>query len=185
MQKERPILFSAPMVRAILEGRKTQTRRIVRPQPENGISECLWVSSGLAHKSDVGTCSCREIKCKYGHVGDRLWVRETFATPYIDDDRFNGTTEVFYRADGETSLIDKWKPSIFMPRLYSRIDLEITGVCAEQLQDITQEGAEAEGATPKDPRILYDDYIFRPDFRGGFIDLWKSINGPGSWDANP
>lgn len=191
--KERPILFSAPMVRAILEGRKTKTRRVVKTKPFKfgGVEPTqnfLFLKDGIAHFgfNDLIT---NKVKCPYG-VGDRLWVRENFAFVGGGDPGL-----LLCQADWqETAKLHKcdnadkpprWKPSIHMPRWASRITLEITDIRVERLQDIRQDGAKAEGATPKLPRILGDDYIFRDDYTGGFIDLWESINGKGSWGANP
>jgi hypothetical protein len=140
--KERPILFSAPMVRAILDGRKTQTRRVIK--------EKLMRGEG-AHVNN----------CQYGKPGDRLWVRETFC--YHDY-----LARYLYKADGVTGV--KWKPSIFMPRIASRIMLEITGIRVERLQDISEEDAIAEGW---------------PKSSDWYRSLWESINGQGSWVLNP
>ena len=162
--KERPILFSAPMVRAILEGKKTQTRRVIKPQPENLVEgkainipygyypdryngENLWTFWGPKGSKDQGKCTLPLSKCPYGQRGDRLWVREAFhICPHHED--------YFYRADDENLPLKckahtKWKPSIHMPRRASRITLEITGIRVERLQDISEEDAVAEGV-PED-----------------------------------
>ncbi len=122
--KEKPIIFSTEMVRAILEGRKTQTRRVVKPQPPEG--ETVHV----AYSETWG------VKCPYGKPGDQLWVRETW----------NGTknTGFYYRADPGTCA-GKWKPSIHMPRHASRMYLGIINVRIEPLQYITVREAKAEG----------------------------------------
>ena len=161
MIKEKPILFNTEMVRAILDGRKTQTRRVVDlkkyPQYPDKLDSLDAIFSTFPCQSG----------CPFGQVGDRLWVRETWAT----DDRKN----FFYRADGETYNAGlKWKPSIHMPRAASRITLEITGVRVERLQDISEEDAIAEG-------IPYQGNAF--DTIGAFSDLWNSIYG--TWDQNP
>lgn len=161
--KERPILFSAPMVRAILSGRKTQTRRLITHR--HGIQFCggsdeqnnperwgwafdgpehhgyMVIARGLNERHDHG---CISLPCPYGEPGDRLWVRETFTPAYFDDGRPG------YRADwtalaAEFCTEPKWKPSIFMPRHQSRITLEVTGVRVERLQDISEADARAEG----------------------------------------
>jgi hypothetical protein len=170
--KERPILFSAPMVRAILEGRKTQTRRIAKELNEmpnlDGILKRFPNPKG----------------CRYGKPGDRLWVRETWAherdgTGCPDD---NG---VLYRAtdpgwdDEETGL--RWRPSIFMPRRASRITLEITDVRVQRLQEISEEDAQAEGAVGALDQSVGNNWCASQ----AFAALWESINGPDSWDANP
>ena len=190
--KEHPILFSAPMVRAILEGRKTQTRRVV-------------AHPGLANLSYVVDCGDGwwgdeegdfQARCPYGEPGDRLWVRETWA----ETDHSDGTPVVSYRAGGciavgrdgirgpvcllstiawdETPHVDQWRPSIHMPRWASRILLEVTGVRVERLQEITVSDAICEGydgsiTDPIDPSIRW------------YSALWEQINGPASWEANP
>lgn len=164
--KERPILFSGEMVRSILEGRKTQTRRVMRHQ----------AGAELAFQN-----------CPYGQPGDRLWVREMFATL----DCHHGQT--VYRADGEKNLADMtWKPSIHMPRRAARLTLEIVRVRGEKLNDISEEDAEAEGARRGiwcNDGVLCDpmdeDDEKRASFRHGYGFLWETINGPGSWDKNP
>ncbi|WP_086793180.1 hypothetical protein [Pseudomonas sp. SCPG-7] len=155
--KERPILFSAPMVRAILDGRKTVTRRAVNPQP------VLTEGSGFSWKDHLFGCGSDDREtarnfskhcCPFGKPGDRLYVRETC---FINDYREAGvpvneraSCEIHYRADGipefegEEELI-RWRPSIHMPRWACRILLEITDVRVERLQDISEEQAQAEG----------------------------------------
>ena len=175
--KERPILFSGPMVRAILDGSKTQTRRVVKDAQPAGIGRCHWSNTGWAHLRLSGGCSCQPVHCPRGTPGDRLWVRETWAherdgTGCPDD------TGVLYRAtdpgwdDEGTGL--RWRPSIFMPRIASRILLEITDVRVQRLQEISDEDARAEG---------YDRSHAFP--REWFALLWERIHGPGSWHANP
>jgi hypothetical protein len=174
--KERPILFSGPMVQAILDGRKTQTRRVVKPQPE------YWEQTGGYHYpldkkpyrgAPVGRVrSIDEYRCPYGQPGDRLWVRETWH-------QYAGG-EVIYRADyGPESYqagAKGWRPSIFMPRWASRITLEITGVRVERVQDISADDARAEGVSA--PDVLP---------RSKFATLWDSINAKRGygWDMNP
>jgi hypothetical protein len=190
--KERPILFSAPMVRAILAGQKTQTRRALAPD--------LFISSGgaVVRMASAGpaTTGIREAHCPYWRQpGDRLWVREAWAwsgdgaIPAFDRVRKG---EVWFRADPErTSPGIRWRPSIHMPRWASRITLEVTGVRVERLQDISEADAQAEGVTPKwEPgcsgRLMeaLGGFSFRPA-ASAYADLWEQINGPGSWDANP
>ena len=182
--KERPILFSAPMVRALLDGSKTQTRRVVKPTPE-------WIgqSGVLSYRGRVGL---PHALCPYGQPGDRLWVRETWAR----DDEDGG---LCYRADigkvgdaddWERNRLDgvprfRWRPSMHMPRAASRISLEITEVRVERLQDISEDDALAEGCSST--AIVHED---GEDYTGHYAseeyqDLWESINGPGSWDTNP
>lgn len=191
--KERPILFSAPMVRAILAGSKTQTRRVVKPQP----FVTLEVGSGFAMRAqgcrswagdflDVKSANIDAL-CPYGQPGDRLWVKEQ--TLKIEDHGWIGP--VYTESDagrdalawgyGESDDPDhipphaiKRRPSIFMTRAMSRITLEVTGVRVERLKSISRGDAMAEGcpASGDDPRKWY-------------AELWDHINGAGSWDANP
>lgn len=203
MTRERPILFSAPMVRAILKGSKTQTRRVLAPD--------LFISSGgaVVRMASAGpaTTGIREAHCPYWReTGDRLWVRETWAL--IDANHkpadLATATRIVYRADGLTvpkqrdaeiramfaernRVPDagmKWRPSIHMPRIASRITLEVTGVRVERLQDISEADAQAEGA-PSADLASGRECIFphQGTHRWGFRLLWESING--SWDANP
>lgn len=221
--KERPILFSAPMVRAILDGSKTQTRRVVKWQgpkkhPHDFNLAFLDNPAGVKrlcvpyeHPND-GTPSidspAHRHYCPYGDPGDRLWVRETWCKVY--DAQYGEADWIDYRATPKYSDIApagwhedmedparlRWKPSIHMPRSASRIDLEITGVRVERLQEMTEEDAKAEGTLEwlKDGMVKYTkgqpwEEAVRFDkenpFRAAFGTLWESINGPGSWDANP
>lgn len=168
--KERPILFSGPMVRAILEGRKTQTRRVVKPQPAH--------IPGIGTVLNIDTITGRA--CPYGNPGDRLWVRETWAHRrwMLGDASPNPTT--VYRADGEDLKgCARWRPSIHMPRWASRIALEVVSVRVERLQDISEDDAKAEGVTIKGTS-RYDG-----EARDAFEALWCSINGADSWEINP
>lgn len=173
--KERPILFSGAMVRALLAGTKTQTRRICKDQPAE-IIKTNFSTSGYADGAN------RIMVCPYGQPGERLWVRENFSKLE------HGTT--VYQADaGWIPGAIKWKPSIHMPRVASRILLEIVSVRVERLQDISEADAVAEGihASPALGEPAYLDYI-----NGGLVEpiksyrsLWQKINGPDSWAANP
>lgn len=139
--KERPILFSGEMVRAILEGRKTQTRRVIKPQPDSARNS-VFVKSGFETKHGY------EIKCPYGQPGDRLWVRETWGLWDTDPKDGPERAKIFYRATDENRRdlrYQRWRPSIHMPRWASRINLEITNIRIERVQDITEEDAKAEG----------------------------------------
>jgi hypothetical protein len=130
------------------------------------------------------------MRCPYGQKMDRLWIRETFAQPFR---KIKSSFGCVYRADDDGyrlnpgSMDGKWKPSIFMPRWASRITLEITEVRVERLQSISEEDAKAEGCEPLaiegDGIDLDSEGI--PTFTNGYRDLWDSINGKGSWDANP
>lgn len=197
--KERPILFSAPMVRALLDGSKTQTRRIIKLPPAPaalGAWEATTFGGENGGRTAAGqtvpeqaaiwhTRTGVTISCPHGAPGDHLWVRETWV---CDDYRVQagsylevpGAREaLFYRADNEQPFEAPegkfWKPSIHMPRWASRILLEIVSVRAERLNDCSVEDALAEGIahrTMNDPRIEYQH-------------LWDDINGTGAWTANP
>ncbi|TXH90322.1 MAG: hypothetical protein E6Q78_05105 [Rhodoferax sp.] len=165
--KEHPILFSAPMVRAILAGTKTQTRRVVKPTPE-------WIGkSGVL--SFNGRVGLPHAICPYGQPGDRLWVREAWNGygPFKDGMHY------YYRATDQNPDSTKWKPSIHMPRAASRITLEITGVRVERLQDISEADAKAEGYKE------FPGSVNQMDPVTWYQALWEQINGPGAWDANP
>lgn len=202
---ERPILFSGPMVRAILEGRKTATRRIVEPQPP---ADCQawagWILDSTVGK-DVGKASWHDqtgplafkthhVRCPYGHPGDLLWVRETFrgAAGYDGQPPSQwGNKPIWYEADGEPSeewwhLSVKSKPSIHMPRWASRINLEVTGIRVEKLKAITPADILLEGIRTSKGTVIGDICAHDPDeLQFQFANLWENINGPGSWDANP
>ena len=186
--KERPILFSAPMVRAIIEWRKTQTRRVVKPVGNDDAFVLLDHGTGFwPYRSDDGessiTADGNEAPhyCPYGQPGDRLWVREAFHGYHWDQPR------AVYRADGECQRVrtqiesyevGRWTPSIHMPRWASRITLEVVCVRVERLNDISVSEAIAEGYDgsvddPIDPSVKW------------YAQLWESINGSGSWAANP
>ncbi|OJB11856.1 hypothetical protein [Burkholderia ubonensis] len=210
---ERPILFSGPMVRAILEGRKTQTRRIAIPKrscidfiggaPKDGPD---WNDPACWGFEDVNTGvwwalrgddQCRQLPCPHGEPGDHLWVRESFwgcdAPGYGDqpcvvyDDEWHG--KQYHPAE-----IRPWArrfgriPSIHMPRDCSRITLEVTSVRVERLQDISESDARAEGVTIEDHHTRgYCAGADRPPSIRAFRDLWDGLNaarGHG-WDANP
>ncbi|HCF8138637.1 TPA: hypothetical protein NIU90_000451 [Klebsiella oxytoca] len=176
--KERGMIFNAEMVRAILDGRKTQTRRIVKLQPdEDGLAKVTngpWVDT-----------SERNYRCPFGDVGDRIWVRETFQGPlfdyeqmeaYLEDSsRFEKPEFCQYAADGghrpeyqdaEDNLRHGWRPSIHMPRWASRILLEITNVRVERLNAISEEDAQREGVHTEvwDQTVVARNYAARDEF---------------------
>ena len=183
---EHPILFSGPMVRAILDGRKTMTRRVIKDNCpfvtgayfDEETERWYWTTGAERERLPTDLCLG---KCPYGQPGDQLWVRETWLS-YRHLHK-NGRDEalLIYRADGEDlpkqARGTKWRPSIFMPRWASRITLEITAVRVERVQDIGDEDAEAEGlswcnaASPRDK----------------FQCLWNSLNAKRGygWEANP
>jgi len=160
---EHPILFSGPMVRAILEGRKTQTRRGIR---NPGRLDGLMLPGEAAQW------------CPYGHPGDLLWVRETFAKRYADAER-DPADGIVYRVDGGCVIEPRWTPAIHMPRWASRITLRITDVQVQRLQEITESDAAAEGCC-----TTWDDYPKQN--REAFAELWDKINGKRApWASNP
>lgn len=168
-----PILFSTPMVRAILDGRKTQTRRIVKKfvgsiEMNNEPIDMATGKNVIGYAIDEeGNC----IKCPYGFVGNILWIRETWRA--IEQDF--GEPRYEYKATETINLTDKWKPSIFMPYAACRIFLQITDIKIERLNDITESDAKSEGVQIKSfPEETYT---------GNFVDLWNSING--NWKENP
>lgn len=173
---ERPILFSGSMVRALLSGQKTQTRRICKPQPASPFQSVsgAWV--------DMRESGIAAIRCPYGEPGDRLWVRETWTTsdkvlPWIEDPFIYGAD---LNENGVTKWAARWKPSIHMPRAASRITLEVTDICIERLQDISTEDARAEGySTMEGPRPwfsrIWDEINARDDEKSSNV----------SWSANP
>jgi hypothetical protein len=157
--KERPIIFTSDSVRAILDGRKTQTRRVIKPQLSPDLKWMGWIigvgsnndkSLGCAQWVDNFPLSTKThtVKNPYGQPGDRLWVRETWINPFLTEERLPSEMpirpkEIRYRADGVE--YPRWQPSFFMPRWASRITLEIVNVRVERVQDITEEDAIAEG----------------------------------------
>ncbi|EOF5041655.1 hypothetical protein ACK1M2_003204 [Providencia rettgeri] len=207
--KERGIIFNTEMVRAILDGRKTQTRRIINPQPElTQKSGFKWKGGLFGAGSDIRETNRNfaHKNCPLGKVGDLLWVRETWQGPLIDyadnEPQFKGnhifekSDNCVYKADGlaapefidsDDNLKQGWRPSIHMPRWASRITLEITDVRVERLQDISKQDAIFEGA-PRGHHSI--DVISKrfgfPDFsRSWFAQIWMDIYGEDNWAANP
>lgn len=187
---EKPILFSGPMVKAILEARKTRTRRVINPQPEV-VKDAHWAGGGYL-KFKGGSLALKALAatgeefCPYGEVGDRLWVRETFA-PCIGgaEGPLNPT---LYRAD-EFEGYDKltWKPSIFMPRWASRITLEITNIRVERLQAISESDIHAEGIDEAFCSALGETAHRDPDLVEAWCHGWDALNAKRgySWESNP
>jgi hypothetical protein len=183
--KSRPILFSAPMVNAILGGRKKMTRRLVKLPEKDGSGSNRYVFSDKAGKD-------RLIDCPYGRPGDRLIVRETWAAPHQYDHLpprlIPHEARIHYAATEHLGGL-RGRPSIHMPHWCSRITLEVVSVRVERLNDISAEDARAEGCehplkmAPIDLVIHAGDYV--ADERTSFAILWKSINGADSWSANP
>lgn len=189
MKKEKPILFSTPMVNAILEGRKKMTRRVIKFSGDDPKLKCLGSIIGdEKHNGKFGFGYTDErilfiIKPKY-NVGDILWVRETFLK-YNDPDT---GIKFLYKATptilSESNNI-KWMPSIFMPKEAARIFLEVTNVRVERLQEITEEDSIAEGAKYMNDSISENGETYKGSYKNGFKHIWESINGASSWDENP
>ena len=203
--KERGILFSAPMVRALLHGRKSVTRRALKGVALDWLEE--FEPSYVADPENG--------MCPYGKPGDRLWVRETWGVISHDFDEHGNMIDwtpdrpatpirempfgrgyysghVIYRADGEAAWAgdddgggddrSAWKPSIHMPRIASRILLEITDVRVERLQDVSEEQSEAEGVDFVRPAPNFDETLTAKQL---YKILWDHINGADAWAANP
>ena len=183
---DRPILFSAPMVQAILDGRKTQTRRVFKAR--NG---GVWPNS-----NDLPGMQQVLRTCPYGQPGHRLWVRETWMDLQgTGIEIVTGSRERYaygadtlrgsYGDDQRKCYGLKWRPSIHMPRAASRITLEITSVRVERLQDISEADAQAEGVTDDGSLVTDLDGKDRGGTIAAYATLWEVINGVGSWDDNP
>lgn len=193
--KERPILFSAPMVRAILNGSKTQTRRVMKPQPTpwcQGMQTPIYTATPLSAFIEGAPIF---LPNPYGKAGDQVWVRESWEVLVVEQHNvalgYAATPERERSIDREALTLEQdeqaarfekksgFVPSIHMPRWASRIQLEITGVRVERLNDISVNDSIAEGCNSS---------FEKGDTRGAkacFQDLWESINGAGSWSQNP
>lgn len=191
--KERPILFSGPMVRALLAGTKTQTRRVVA-LPRSRASFVLedHGDGWWPYQSDDGEsalcCDGTEhpYASPYGLAGDRLWVREAWKAHTTLDHlppRDLPQGHVWYMADDGYKAQSRYRHARFMPRWASRILLEVTGVRVERLQDISEVDAMAEGVEETNPNLRGLQPCM--EWRYAYEDLWKAINGASSWDANP
>jgi len=184
--KERPIIFNTEMVKAILEGRKTWTRRVIKPQPiyyEHG----AWFEWERTKRDLNATYLAVNMTnyCPYGQVGGKLWVRETWWCP-------EKGLPVAYKANLEPHQVDKqvWKPSIFMPRWASRIDLEITDIRVERLQKINLTNIYAEGCPLEKASVFTDPaegYELKGQATEWFAFLWDSLNAKRGygWETNP
>lgn len=188
--KMRPILFSTAMVQAILVGRKTQTRRVVKPR-----SYITDVVDGVAY--EMTEDDSQPINCPYGQPGDILWVRETwcYVMLFHAHDLLEGSRDrnlYVYKTSFHEDWMEyakekygyKWRPSIHMPFAAARIFLRIKSVRVEKLQDISGQDAIHEGvAMPTySPASLLENWRTAKEL---FNSLWQSINGPESWNANP
>ncbi|MCY1704518.1 hypothetical protein [Pannonibacter sp. SL95] len=201
--RDRPIIFSAPMVRALLDGRKTQTRRVLKPLKSDGPGYVTWPI--YARKNEgmrrCGSSTQPDRAAPYA-VGDKLWVREAFVVGHDIDDELGrpvGEQKVWFRAtdsrltwfdpDTESTLDNPpWKPSIHMPRWASRLTLLVTDVRVQLLQEISEADAKAEGVWRDTNGWV--DYLFPgtqccPTAAQSFCTLWDSLHGPGEWDVNP
>lgn len=193
--KERPILFSSPMIRAILSGAKTQTRRVIRDAYVSRRKDGCLLLPELLQQIGVGAA------CPYGRPGDRLWVREkhTFVADvwglhagvayqyggirWLDGDAPELVGKTVYNEDKPE--VWKWRSPIHMPRWASRITLEITDVRVERLQEISAGDCLSEGI-----RLDWEPYTNQlppseTDYYNAYRDLWKRINGHGSWESSP
>lgn len=190
---ERGMIFNGEMVRAILDGQKTQTRRVMKPQPDpcpaprgghwwpsNVFKTMLHVEEEMQNGKG-GWGGLIGDACPFGDVGDRIWVRETWAeagasAPDLKLYRANYPAHVPTHYENVPPVEDvRWTPSIHMPRWASRILLEITDVRVEQLNDISEEDARSEGISGSSAR----------DVKEAFAALWRSIYGSDSWRVNP
>lgn len=197
--KHIPMLFSTDMVRAILDGRKTQTRRVVKPQPaNNGKPIKIW-----AGWPALAPCGVKNnvVTCPYGKVGDVIWVRETWSH-LIKWSLMRGEEKGYaYKAtDEDVESLDggKWKPSIHMPKAAARIWLQITNIRVERLRDISTEDVEKEGVMfhfsdarnekryrDYDWEYNGDNYVTTANAQQSYFSLWNEINGRDSHKANP
>lgn len=208
--KERPIFLNGDMVRAVLDGRKTQTRRIMKVQPSEDFSPMnmeletdftsRWYTPGVVDKDGYLQSSKKQVfgvasedegyTCPFGAVGDRLWVRETHSirvepSEYTPGAAWYRESDIGRQWEGQL----RWRPSIHMPRWASRITLEITGVRVERLNNISEADARADGVEQLRGGFWRH---YQPAWtqhqlsaRGSFVTLWKSIYGEESWQANP
>lgn len=217
--KERGMIFNGEMVRAILDGRKTQTRRIMKVQPSDGFHpthngydldlNAHWYTPGVVDKNGYLQPAKKDVfgvadenegyTCPFGAVGDRIWVRETWAeagagAPDMKLYRANYPEHVPTHYENVPPADEiRWTPSIHMPRWASRITLEITCVRVERLNGISETDAEAEGIDMEalfDAQDCYDciadhNMTGRPTATGAFKYLWESIYGEENWQANP
>jgi hypothetical protein len=198
--RTRPVIFSSPMIRALLDGRKTQTRRVIKPQPPDdyGPVACEVYHPAKADRQgelvpgDAVFGFADEDQgwpCPYGRPGDQLWCRETWASDERGRVAYRASEETWPThakvKDGSGWVSWAWRPSIHMPQWASRITLEITGVRVERAHQITEADVLAEGVDP----AAVDKFRkwFHPDdvHALAFGELWEGIHGPGSWARNP
>lgn len=189
--KTRPILFKGEMVKAILDGTKTQTRRIVKPQP---VVDSFWPNSNSCIEwDDIVNSTIYYVQCghcPYGKMGDHLYVKETWLEDRIPELAPDEHGTLHYRATGDATInarwteCKKWKSAMFMPKWASRITLEITDIRVQRVQEISKEDAKAEGVT-----CTLDEYLELPrTVVEAYAELWDSINGKKKgcgWADNP
>lgn len=195
--KDIPIIFSAPMVNALLSGRKTMTRRLAWRAVSVRADGARLPKAAVALPERPGIFTPSPWQSV--EPGDRLWVRESLAqraASFLGVAATNGTMEACYAADGEDvvnehdfNLCPWWKgdgglPSIHMPRRVSRLTLTVTAKKVERLQDISEADAKAEGWTPH-PEVSADPEVHRDAARDWFSDLWTDLHGVESWRSNP
>lgn len=215
MNTYHPMLFQTEMVKAILEGRKKQTRRIVKTGKflqsdfdltvlKNNVH--VTMKDGIVFNTKCGkpakSMQDKIISCPYGKEGDILWVRETFVKAMISEDGESPikgeSLKYWYAADNEWTKHEwqhdnkddpqsapKWKPSIHMPKEACRLFLRIRNIKVERVQDISEEDATMEGAPFQNNAISYDGEHYKGSYKNGFKTLWQSINGKESWERNP
>jgi hypothetical protein len=205
--RERPIPFNSQMVRALLAGTKTQTRRVVAlPRKRQGFVMLNTGAGWWPYQSDDGESElCNDgmehpYSCPYGQPGDRMWVREAWRAHTTFDHlppRDIPESHVWYMADDGYKAESRYRHGMFMPRWASRILLEVTAVRVERLQDISEADAISEGTYSHAAQLAEDPAISAADIealigkygegkvRCLYAALWESINGADSWAANP
>ena len=206
--KERGIIFTGESVRAVLDDLKTQTRRVVKPQPEWNGARWVWPIPKRAQQLGCSTTCVSGSRewhaympdgcCPYGVPGDRLWVKEAWCKPYAGD----SPDAYIYRADGPEYMSisarkhnwgadarNQWKRSIFMPKKVARLWLEVTDVRVERVQEISEADALAEGVEPSnsDATLVAPVLVRGSVVIDRFVRLWDSINAKRGypWESNP
>lgn len=191
---ERPILFSTPMVQAILDGRKTMTRRAIKLPfnvPTGFYPDRYNKGEQWTFWNNEGGSLLPYFKCPYGQVGDVLWVRETWSPLVIGGGK--NFDSIAYKANGDEPSSIGWKPSIFMPKSACRLKLRITSIRVERLNEISEKDAKKEGVEIVELPPTGKWYkCYTGKFTTGFSSaissfrsLWESINGKESWIENP
>ena len=189
--KERPILMTTESVKAILDGRKSQTRRVIKPQIQWLSDAWYWRHPKYDNGDGVDYFHSKQITdsvmklirgcCPHGQVGDRLWVRETWTDLWMAEMDLG---DIIFKATPPNvrHQVEKWKPSMFMPRWASRITLEITGLRVERLQEISPVDCSEEGINRTGDIIVSGKYM-----RATFSKLWDSLNAKRGydWETNP